>query len=227
MFPRLDSYLVWFPVLVFKTNQLGSSGPQSCPTLCEPMDCSTPGLPVLHQLPELAQIRVHCVSDAIQPAHPLSSPSPPAFNISQHQGLFWVSSLHQVAKGLEFGFSISPSNEYWGLISFMFDWFDLLAVQGTLKSIQHGSKHNMYLNISSLLCLSFTFSRQSNYWVQVWKIFSIQVEYLLCAGCVSDTGHIVVPKPNWNFCPLLLILTSGTICLLGISCLHVYSCSSL
>ena len=74
---------------------------QSCPTLCDPVDCSTPGFPVLHHLPELAQTHVHGVS-AIQPSHPLSSPSPPAFNLSQHQGLFqWISSLHQVAKVLE------------------------------------------------------------------------------------------------------------------------------
>ena len=76
---------------------------QFCPTLCSPVDCSTPGFPVHHQLPELAQTYVHRVDDAIQPSHPLSSPSPPAFNLSQHQGLFqWVSSLHQVAKVLEF-----------------------------------------------------------------------------------------------------------------------------
>ena len=80
-----------------------SSVAQSCPTLCEPMHCSTPGFPVHHQLPELAQTPVHWVSDTIQPSHPLSSPSPPAFNLSQHQGLFqWVSSLYQVAKVLEF-----------------------------------------------------------------------------------------------------------------------------
>ena len=75
----------------------------SCLTLCDPMDCSTPGLPVHHQLQELTQTHVHRVSDAIQPSHPLSSPSPPAFALSQHQGLFkWVSSSHQVAKILEF-----------------------------------------------------------------------------------------------------------------------------
>ena len=65
-----------------------SSVTQSCPTLCDPMDCSTPGFPVHHQLPELAQTHVHWVSEAIQPSHPLSSPSPPAFHLSQHQGLF-------------------------------------------------------------------------------------------------------------------------------------------
>ena len=74
---------------------------RSCPTLCDPMNHSTPGLPVHHQLPESSQTHVYCVSDAIQPSHPLSSPSPPAFNLSQRQGLFQgVSSLHQVAKVL-------------------------------------------------------------------------------------------------------------------------------
>ena len=80
-----------------------SSVAQSCLTLCDPMNCSTPGLPVHHQLPEFTQTHVHRVSDAIQPSHPLSSPSPPAPNPSQHQGLFqWVNSLLEVAKVLEF-----------------------------------------------------------------------------------------------------------------------------
>ena len=80
-----------------------SSVAQSCPTLCDPMNSSTPGLPVHHQLPESIQTHVHWVSDATQPSHPLSSPSPPAPNPSQYQGLFkWVSSSHQVAKVLEF-----------------------------------------------------------------------------------------------------------------------------
>ena len=105
--------------------------------LCDPMDCSTPGLPVHHQFPELAQTYVHGVSDAIQPSCPLLSPSPPAFNLSQHHSLFQrVNSSDQLAK------SVSPSNEYSGLISFRIDWFDLLAVQGTLKSLlqHHSSK---------------------------------------------------------------------------------------
>ena len=76
---------------------------QSCPTLCDPITCSMPGLPVHHQLPEFTQTHVHWVSDAIQPSHPLLSPSPPAFNLFQHQGLFqWVNSSHEVAKVLEF-----------------------------------------------------------------------------------------------------------------------------
>ena len=76
---------------------------QLCPTLCDPVDCSTPGFPVHHQLLEFTQTQVHRVTDAIQPSHPLSSPFLPAFHLSQHQGLFqWVSSSHQVAKVLEF-----------------------------------------------------------------------------------------------------------------------------
>jgi len=99
-----------------------SSFAQSCPTLCDPMDCSTPGFPVHHQLPELAQTHVHWVNDATQPSRPLSSPSPPAFNLSQHQCLVqWVSSLHRVPKYWGFSFSISPSKEYSGLISFRMD----------------------------------------------------------------------------------------------------------
>jgi len=85
-----------------KTISQFSSVIHSCPTLCNPIDCSTPGFPVHHQLLELTQTHVHPVRDAIQPSHPLSSPSPPAFNLSQHQGLFQgVSSSHQVAKVLE------------------------------------------------------------------------------------------------------------------------------
>ena len=80
-----------------------SSVTQSCPTLCDPMNCSTPGLPVHHQLPEFTQTHIHRVHDAIQPSHPLSPPSSPAPNPSQHQSLFqWVNSSHEVAKVLEF-----------------------------------------------------------------------------------------------------------------------------
>ena len=74
---------------------------QSCPTLWDPMDCGIPGFPILHHLPELAQTHVHWISDGIQPPCPLLSPSPLAFNVSQHQGLFWVGSLHQLTKELE------------------------------------------------------------------------------------------------------------------------------
>ena len=114
------------------------------------MDYSRPGFPVHHHLPEVDQTHVHRVGDAIQPSHPLSSPSPPALNLSQHQGLFQgVNSSLQVAKELElkFSFSVSPSSEYSGFISFRIDWFDLLAVQGTLQSLlqHHSSKVSILL----------------------------------------------------------------------------------
>ena len=120
-----------------------SSVAQSCLNFCDPMDCSMPGLPVHHHLLEFTQTHVHQVGDAIQPSHPLSSPSPPAFNLPQHQGLFNESALHiRWPKYWSFSFSVNPSNEYLRLISFSTDWFDLLAVQGTLKSLvqQHSSK---------------------------------------------------------------------------------------
>ena len=110
---------------------LFSSVTQLSPTLYDPMDCSTPGFPVHHHLPELAQTHVHQVSDDIQPSHPLSSPSPPSFNLSQNHGLFkWVVLRNQWPKYWSFSFSISPSNEYSGLISFRIDWFDSLQSKG-------------------------------------------------------------------------------------------------
>ena len=107
------------------------------------MDCSTPGVPVHHQHPEFTQTHVHRVSDAIQPSHPLPSPSLLAFKLSQHHGLFQqVSFSHQVAKVLEFQLQHLSFNDYSGLIFFRIDWLDLLAVQGTLKSLlqHHSSK---------------------------------------------------------------------------------------
>ena len=118
-----------------------SSVAQSCPNLCDPLDCSMPGFSVYHQLPGPTQTHVHHVSDAIQPSHPLLCPSLPTFNLSQHQGLSNESVLQiRWPKYWSFSFSISSSNEYSGLISFRMDWLDLLEVQGTLKSLlQHYS----------------------------------------------------------------------------------------
>ena len=139
-------------VLVIQFN----SFTQLCPVLCNAMDCSTPGFPAHHQLPEFTQTHVHWLGEAIQLSHPLSSPSPPAFNFSQHQGLFqWVSS-HQVAKALEFRFSISPSNEYSGLTSSRMDWLELLAVQGILKSLQHHSSKASLLQCSAFLMVQLS-----------------------------------------------------------------------
>ena len=107
----------------------------SCVRLCDPMDCSTPGFPVHHQLLELAQTHVHQVGDNLQPSYPLSSPSPPTFNLSLHLGLFqWVSSLHQVAKLLELQLQHQSFQWIFRTDFFRIDWSDLLAVQGTLKS---------------------------------------------------------------------------------------------
>ena len=116
-----------------------SSVAQSCPTLCDPMDCSTPGLPVHHQILEFTQTHVHQVSDAIQPSHPLSSPYPPAPNPPPPHSKESTLCVRW-PKYWSFSFSISPSNEHPGLISSRMDWLDLLAVQGTLKSLlQHHS----------------------------------------------------------------------------------------
>ena len=111
---------------------------QACPTLRGPMDRSTPGLPVHHQLPEFTQTHVHRVGDAIQPSHPLSPPSP-AFSLSSIR-VFSSESVLRISwpNNWSFSFSISPSNEYSGLICFRIDWLALLAVQGTLKNLlQH------------------------------------------------------------------------------------------
>ena len=145
-----------------------------------PHDCSTPGFPALHYLPQFAQTHVHWVTDAIQPSHPLSPASPPAFNLSQHQGLSNESVLRIM--WLKYSsFSISPSNEYWGLISFRIDWFELPAVQGTLKSLlqHHSSK------VSILRCSAF---------------FTVQLSYLY-----MTTGK-TIGLTSWTFAGKLMSL---------------------
>ena len=139
------------------------------------MACSTPGLPVHHHLPEFIQTHVHRVGDAIHPSHPLSSPSPPARNLSQHQALFkWVSSSHQVVEGLEFQLQHQSSNEHPGLIFFRLDWLDLLEVQGTLKSLlQHHT------------------SKASILWLSACFIVQLSHPYM-------TTGK-TIPLTRWNF----------------------------
>ena len=135
-----------------------SSGAQSCLTLCNPMNCSRPGLPVHHQLPEFTQTHVHRVSDAIQPSHPLSSllllssifPSIRVFSKESVLCIRWP-------KCWSFSFSISPSNEHSGLISFRMDWLDLLAVKGTLKSfLQHHSSKVSILQRSAFFTVQLS-----------------------------------------------------------------------
>ena len=149
---------------------------QSCLTLCDPMDCSTPGFPVHHQLPEFTQTHVHHVSDAIQLSYPLSSPFPPAFNLSQHR-VFPNESVLDImwSEYWSFSFSISPSNEYSGLISFRMDWLDLLAVQGTLKSLlqQHSSK------VSILWCSAFFIIQLSHPYMTTGKTTALTSGALL------------------------------------------------
>ena len=130
---------------------------QSCLTLCNPMDCSTPGLPVHHQLPEFTQTHVHPTGDAIQPSPPLLSPSPPTFNFSQHQGLFkWVNSSHQVAKILELQFSISPSSEDSELISFGWTGWISLQSKGLLSLLQHHSSKASILQCSAFFTVQLS-----------------------------------------------------------------------
>ena len=132
---------------------------QSCLTLCDLMDCSLPGFPVHHQLLELTQTHVHWVSGSIQTSHHLSSPSPPTFNLLQHQVFSNESALGiRRSKYWSFSFNISPSNEYSGLISFRMDWLDLLSIQGTLKSLlQHHSSKASILRHSAFFIVQLSY----------------------------------------------------------------------
>ena len=135
-----------------------SSVTQLCPTLCDPMDCNTQGLPDQHQLPEFTQTRVCWVGDAIQPSHPLSSPSPhpsifPSIRVFSNESVVHI----RWPKYWSFSFSISPSNEYSGLISFRMDWLDLLAVQGNLNSVlQHHSSKASILQCSAFFIVQLS-----------------------------------------------------------------------
>ena len=135
-----------------------SSVAKSCLTLCDPVNCSTPGLPVHHQLPEFAQTHVYQVSDAIQPSHPLSSLFPTALNPSSIRVFSNESTLHmRWPKYWSFSFSIIPSKEIPGLISLRMDWSDLLAVQGTLKSLlQHHSSKASILRCSAFFTVQLS-----------------------------------------------------------------------
>ena len=153
------------------------------------MECSTPGYPVHHQLPELAQTHVLQVGDTIQPSHPLSSPSPPAFNLFQHQSLFkWVSSSHQVAKYWSFSFNTSPSNEHPGLISFRMDWLGLLTAQET----QESSATPQFKRISSS-ALSFLYSPTLTSINDYWKNHSFD-KMDLCWQCLC----FLISSLDWS-----------------------------
>ena len=136
-----------------------SSLAQSCQTLYDPINCSTPGLPVHHQLLELTQTHVHRVGDVIQPSHPLSSPSPPAPIPLSIRVFSSESTLHmRWPKYWSFSFRISPSKELPGLISFRMNWLDVLAVQGTLKSLlQHHSSKASILQHSAFFTVQLSY----------------------------------------------------------------------
>ena len=203
------------------------------------MNGSTPGLPVHHQLLEFTQINVHWVGDAIQPSHPLASPSPPAFNLSQHQGLFqWVSSLHQVAKVLEF--QLQHQSFQWTLRTdlFMMDWLELLAVQGTLKNLLqcHSSE------ASILWCSAFFIVQLSHpsmttgkptltRWTFVGKVMSLLFNMLsrlvktflprskrLLISWLQSPSAVILEPPKNKVCycfhcfPIYLSWSDGTRC---------------
>ena len=154
-----------------------SSVAQSCPTLCNPMNRSTPGLPVHHQLPEFTQTRVLRVRDAIQPSHPRLSPSlppiPPSIRVFSNESTLRM----RCPKYWSFSFSVIPSKEHTGLISFRMDWLDLLAVQGTLKSLlQHHS------------------SKASNLWCSAFFTVQLSHPYMTTGKTIALTRRTLVGK---------------------------------
>ena len=160
-------YYLWMAILPKLTHSQFSSAVQSCPTLCDPMNRSTPGLPVHHHLLEFTQTHIHRISDAIQPSHPLLPlpPIPPSIRVFSNE-----STLHvRWPKYWSFSFSIIPSKEIPGLISFRMDWLDLLAVQGTLKSLlqHHSSK------ASILWCSAFFTVRLSHPYMTTGKTIAL------------------------------------------------------
>ena len=178
------------------------------------MDCSTPGLPVLHQLPEFTQTHVHWVGDAIQPSHPLLSPSPPP-SIFPSIRVFSKESLLRIRwpKYWSFSFSFSPSNEYSGLISFRMDWVDLLAVQGTLKSLlQHHSSKASILQRSAFFMVQLSHPYVTTgkiialtRWTFVGKVLSLFFNMLsrLVITFLPRSKHLLI---SWLQSPSAVIL---------------------
>ena len=215
-----------------------SSVAQSCLTLCNHMDCSMLGFPVHHQLPELVQTHVHWVGDAIQPSHPLSFPSP-TFNLSQHQGLFQMTQFFTSGgQSLSFSFNVSPSNEYSGLISFGIDWLDLLAVQGTLKSLlQHHSSKTSILQHSAFFIVQLSHPYMTTVknialtiWIFVGRVmlllfnmlsrlvitFLLRSKHLFISWLQSPSAVILEPKKTVSHCfhcfPICLPWSDGARC---------------
>ena len=168
------------------------------------MDCSTPDFPVQHELPELVQSHIQRVGDAIQPSFPLSSPSPPAFNLSKHQDLFSESALCiRWPKYWSFSFSISLSNEYSGLTSFRMDWLDFLAVQGTLKSLLlHISKASIiWCSAFFIVQLSYPYMTTGKHialtrWDFVGKVMSLLFNMLPVCHSFSPKFNFTAVVPS-------------------------------
>ena len=161
-----------FSIFMDMCNHCYCSVAQSCLTLCDPMDCSTSGFPVLHCLPEFAKTHVHWVDDAIQPSHPLSPPSPSAINLSQHQGLFlWVSSSQQMAKVLELQFQHQSFEWIFRLISFRVNWFDLYGLYGYNSLFIHlpVERHLVASVLAIMNKAAITISMQAFIWASVFK----------------------------------------------------------
>ena len=189
------------------------------------MNHKMPGLPVHHQLLKFTQTHVHWVDDAIQPSHPLLSPSPPAFNLSQHQGLFkWVSSSHQVAKILDFQLQHQSR-----LISFRMDWLDLLVVQGTLKSLlQHHSSKASILWHSAFLIVQLSHPYMTTgktialtRWTIVDKVMSLLFNMLsrLVITFLPRSNHLLI---SWLQSPSAVILEPKKIKSASFHCFPIY-----
>ena len=208
-----------------------SSATQSCSILCHPMDCSTPGFPVHHQLPGPTQTHVHRVGDASQPSHPGLSPSPPAFNLSQHQVLFqWVGSLHQVAKVLEF--QLQHQSLQWkhsGLISFRMDRLDLLALKGALKSLlQHHSSKASILQHSAFFIVQLSHPYMNTgktiaftRWTFVGKVMSLLFNMLsrLVIAFLPRSKRLLI---SWLQSPSAVILEFPKIISYCFHCFPIY-----
>ena len=171
---------------------------QSCPTLCDPMDCSTPGFPVHHQLLELAQTHVYRIGDAIQPSHPLSSPSPPAFNLSQHQGLFkWVSSSCQVAKVLER--QLQHQSFQW-IFRTDFLWDGLIGLPCSPRDSQESSPTPQFKSINSS-ALSFLYSPTLTNIHDYWKNHSLGFSRWIFVGKVMSLLFNMLSRLVITFLP--------------------------
>ena len=183
-----------------------------CLTLCYPVNCSAPGFPFPHHILQFAQVHVHYISDPIQPPHLLLPSSPSAFSLSQHQGLFQlVGWSHQVTKYWSFSFSINPSSDYSGLISFRTDCFDLLASQGTLKSLlQHHSLKASILRHSAFLMLQLSqlyVTPGKTIALAMWTFVGKVTSLLFSTLCRFVIAFLPGSKSSSNFMAAVTILS--------------------